>query len=468
MRTKKLKEKMILFLTLLVLIFLSTCQKEEFSHKKKEKERFSKEFFNYEGDLVLMKSITSFLKSKNDSLDFITEFVEKFGYPVWDKSVHISDVEQTTFFVPIKNELLNEIETIWLFRIKGGRIRYYKFSKTSSNHDISWTFDYFTQVILKTLPKSGLVFKIAQDNSEVVTRGGWLNVERCNYVYFYGGEYQRYIGKHCWNTVIPGNNHDDEEIDEEFCDDFSSGGGGGGGSAYVDEIIPDKSLSDYPELKNIYDCIIGNSTGLVKEWLSRYIGEAAPFNLTFKVGDLGDKTMGHFTYKNPFNSEIVINKNKFLGKSSLDIVRTFIHETMHAYMHAYLFSEKSEDPNYGKSKSFDKTFNDFQAKIVRDRPDLHVDDEHLLMAEKWINKLAEELHCLHKTQKEYEKLWKELANYPGIDMSTRDLFYEAFAWEGLYNTDAYKKLDPNKLKIYKEKQDLLPKYTSYEGKWKCD
>lgn len=86
MRTKKLKEKIILFLTLLVLIFLSACQKEEFSHNKKEKERFSKEFFKYEGDLILLKLITSFLKSKNDSLDFITEFVEKFGYPVWGKN----------------------------------------------------------------------------------------------------------------------------------------------------------------------------------------------------------------------------------------------------------------------------------------------------------------------------------------------------------------------------------------------
>lgn len=122
-----------------------------------------------------MKSITSFLKSKNDSLDFITEFVEKFGYPVWGNSVHISDGEQTTFFVPIKSELLSEIETIWLFKKKDNNLKYYIVQKTLKNRDVGWTFDYFTQRVLHKLPNSGLIFKNIEEKNIIYTRGKHQN-----------------------------------------------------------------------------------------------------------------------------------------------------------------------------------------------------------------------------------------------------------------------------------------------------
>lgn len=410
-----------------------------------------------------MKSITSFLKSKNDSLDFITEFVEKFGYPVWGNSVHISDGEQTTFFVPIKSELLSEIETIWLFKKKDNNLKYYIVQKTLKNRDVGWTFDYFTQRVLHKLPNSGLIFKNIEEKNIIYTRGS-IRIEHCNEIWTGSGGELSYQYSHCWSSV---HYYSDEDESEESMDDDSGGGGGGGGSACVDEIIPDKSLSDYPEVKIIYDCIITNADGFVKEWLSRFNGVAAPFNLTFKIGFIDGDINGHCDFTKDFkNGEIVLNKEK-INRSSLEITRTLMHESMHAYMHAYVYSAFSGDAKYGIS-TFDEAFNKFEAMIKREHPNLTGDEEHRYMAENWVKKMTQELERLHQTQKlSYDEFWKEAGKYTGIGIQKKNLFYEVLAWEGLENTEAFKRRDSVKLAPYEMRKELLPKLQSGSETWIC-
>ena len=263
----------------------------------------------------------------------------------------------------------------------------------------------------------------------------------------------------CWSDSEPSN---------------SGGGMGGGGLSGsnnggvgpVDyeinsyEIIPGESLDKYPEIKEIYECIIANANGVTQQWLSRFIGTEAPFNVTFKIGtaDNGNAN-GYCDFTTDiYNGEIVLNKDR-IGRSSLEIIRTLMHESMHAYMHAYVYSKYSGDDKYGKS-TFDEAFDKFQKEIKREHPYLGEEAEHKYMAETWIKTMAEELHRLHQTQTEnYNFVWEN------VDISDNDkkLFYEGMAWRGLENTEAYNAL------AYKNNMNKIFATYNYalDKKWNC-
>ena len=75
---------------------------------------------------------------------------------------------------------------------------------------------------------------------------------------------------------------------------------------------------------------------------------------------------------------------------------------------------------------------------------------------------------MHQTQKlSYDEFWKEAGKYTGIDIQKKNLFYEVLAWEGLENTEAFKRRDSVKLAPYEMRKELLPKLQSGSETWIC-
>ena len=106
--------------------------------------------------------------------------------------------------------------------------------------------------------------------------------------------------------------------------------------------------------------------------------------------------------------------------------------------------------------------------IKREHPNLTGDEEHRYMAENWVKKMTQELERLHQTQKlSYDEFWKEAGKYTGIGIQKKNLFYEVLAWEGLENTEAFKRRDSVKLAPYEMRKELLPKLQSGSETWIC-
>ena len=79
--------------------------------------------------------------------------------------------------------------------------------------------------------------------------------------------------------------------------------------------------------------------------------------------------------------------------------------------------------------------------------------------------MTNELQQFHSTQESYERFWKVMKER-GLDVSNRSLFYEAMAWEGLKDTNAYKNLSSD----YKTKMNSIYNYdnrSTVSRQWKC-
>ena len=229
---------------------------------------------------------------------------------------------------------------------------------------------------------------------------------------------------------------------------------------------PDKSLDDpqYKNVKDVFDCIVMNApSDFVKNMLNRFYGKNAEFDITYKVGEMPARfenatglcdfsASGASGYK---DGVITFNKNK-LNASSVELISTLMHETLHAYIHSYLYSK---DPSLKKT-TLDEAFNLYEEKLKKGAT---AAQEHNFMAANWVNTLANELQQFHSTQESYERFW----NYVNIaDKNDRKLFYEAMAWSGLTETNAYKNLSPEyKTKmnnIFSKNKESLP------ISWKCN
>lgn len=470
-RTKILKFT-ISSIFLILFLCINSCQKENYSSNEQS---LTEKFFAYNGQRNLTEAVIRYLRIKNDSAPFAEKFAEKYGMPIWKGSVDIYESEQSALFVPVHKEEQAEIEHIWVFKNTNNKLAYNVIDRGNSVTDDEWMFDYFTQEVLNKKPKSGLIIRPMANDPDLPSTRATTVFRICNEIYTGNNkDGLTYKYRHCWNIDIdiPDSYDPHENPGAGECKEcMEVGPGVDEGGAYspdTPEVIPDKSLNNYPEIKKIYDCVIGNAEGFTKQWLSRFIGTVAPFNLTFKIGT-GDnrKVTGYCDFTtNIYHGEIVLNKDR-IGRSSLEIIRTLMHESMHAYMHAYVYSKYSADSLYGKS-TFDEAFDKFQKQIEREQPYLGVEAEHKYMAENWIKTMAEELHRLHQTQTEnYDKFWKNMEGRDGIDINNKLLFYEALSWQGLENTEAYKNINSTELKPYLDNATLLPVYNSEKGIWTC-
>lgn len=249
-------------------------------------------------------------------------------------------------------------------------------------------------------------------------------------------------------------------------------GGGGGGGGYIpatDEVILDKSLGAYG-LDKIFDCIANKAKSpFVKNLLHRFYGSDAEFDVTYMVGEIPadyDDSNGFCDFSTSLDSiegneykkgVVILNKDRIENRSSLEIIRTMLHETMHAYIHSYLYTK---DPKI-KTTTLDKDFDTYKETLEQGSSGAQ---EHNFMAENWVDTLAQELMKLHQTQENYNRFW-EIMKDRGVDIANKDIYYKALAWQGLEKTHVYSSLDKNDKA--KQKKYLDAAYKLNSKKWEC-
>jgi hypothetical protein len=186
---------------LLIAVSGGGCDREN-QYETEFKENLIDKFFEYKGNHILTINIIRYLQNKNDSTEFIETFVKEYGYPVWQQAVNVYNDGQILLFIPVKNVQLEEIETIWTFKITNEQIRYYPVRKDRVGIEDSWSFDYFTQEVLNQTPKSGVRFEV-KDNKP--STRGWVESIHCVQS-FAGIEYDGQLvevstGWHCWSSM---------------------------------------------------------------------------------------------------------------------------------------------------------------------------------------------------------------------------------------------------------------------------
>lgn len=203
-------------------------------------------FFNAQGADEWLFSIAALLNEKNDSADFVTDFVNEYGYPLWKDAHKFTNAGKVIFAVPIKSTIPNsEIESIWFFSIGYEHTEYRIYTLKAANRIISqiggdgieetWMFDYFTLNALHKDPTSGIKFG---NETTPTTRISTATDFNCNHLYSYvtGPDYFIYVdhGIYCWGGIP------DQESDGGIPPNgsgsfhnkdlpFQGGGGGSGG-----------------------------------------------------------------------------------------------------------------------------------------------------------------------------------------------------------------------------------------------
>lgn len=174
-----------------------SCNKEQAVTQEKGE---TNDFFEYKGDNQTVSFVLQELKSKNDSTNFTSEYVRKYGYPLWNETKKLSNKNCDFYITPVLLKETEEIEAILINRITEDKDVYYTFSKKHSNknlNELHWMFDYFTQTALKIPPQSGLTFDIKETRLMAA-----FEITNCNHVYASAGGFTYDKGVYCWSEVI--------------------------------------------------------------------------------------------------------------------------------------------------------------------------------------------------------------------------------------------------------------------------
>jgi hypothetical protein len=224
-----------------------------------------------------------------------------------------------------------------------------------------------------------------------------------------------------------------------------NGGGRGGsnGASYnterETEKIDDKKLTD-PKIKCLNTKLNSSGNSFIKDILKNFKGESK-VNINIESADKVYGPTGNevnATTSPIRNGVITIKISSFKAGSAkaLEVVRTLIHE----YIHADIFRKLNEDSDLHKYPDFKETYNKY--KDAKFQPTQH----HSTMADLYVNSMRDALKSYHKNVLigDYNYLTDNGTN-PIVDN-----FYEALAWRGLkgQGVQAYKDLsDAKKLAL---------------------
>lgn len=252
------------FLLALLAWWFHACSEEEYITQSGPSGRF----FNASGASKHLQDISFLLKQKNDSSEFVSRFVEAYGYPLWKNAVDFSEDDKLVFAVPVRNKNSNrEIEAIWFFSIGTSRTTYNIYtrgmadritSRVGDEIEQTWMFDYFTRKALRKEPSSRLDF--APITSAPSTRG-WET--RCVSASVEVGGYSDDKGTHCWMVFLP--NSFSEEGNNGEGDGFRDGDLGYGGHSWDDGEGGGGNSNDDPPSTPLAKKIITNMDGLNRE-----------------------------------------------------------------------------------------------------------------------------------------------------------------------------------------------------------
>lgn len=190
-------------------------------------------FFNAWGADRWLQRIAAKLEQKNDSSEFTTLFVERYGYPLWRDAHKFRENGNTVFAVPVRSTAPDaEINSIWFFTLFSNHTKYRIYTRTMAERlwqkvggdgvEETWMFDYFTQRVLRKQPRSNLRFEEVHELPSVRSSQGGVEWH-CVHAYagYEGAEGD--LGEHCWTTPVETENDDDEDCETPPEGDGTSG-----------------------------------------------------------------------------------------------------------------------------------------------------------------------------------------------------------------------------------------------------
>lgn len=206
------------------------CLRDEGASTDSSKEE---RFFNAWGADRWLQRIAAKLEQKNDSSEFTTLFVERYGYPLWRDAHKFRENGNTVFAVPVRSTAPDaEINSIWFFTLFSNHTKYRIYTRTMAERlwqkvggdgvEETWMFDYFTQHALHRQPRSNLRFeKVGTLPSVRSSDGKELDDPDCQRAYAGYEKAEVFKGERCWYMPII------EEEDED-CETPPEGDGSGG------------------------------------------------------------------------------------------------------------------------------------------------------------------------------------------------------------------------------------------------
>ncbi len=188
------------------------------------------------------------------------------------------------------------------------------------------------------------------------------------------------------------------------------------------------------------------SKGIGFNSLKRFKGDDPVGELCFDVLDLGESINGRAGLTGTLSNakvKIDINSNN-LNRSKLGVVRTMIHELIHAELHAMVL----EAGYYNNLEEFANSY-------VGDDPFLMIweyytnygisDFQHEFMADNYIESMSKSLRDIYSDVRSdaFHNYVDGSTFYIGAEVNAWnwDDFFRAIAWQGLAGTNSYDLLD---------------------------
>lgn len=150
-----------------------SCQQ----HEEAEEVKVGKSvFFSYGGQEPEIDGIVTMMEQKNDSCEYVEQYLNTYGRPLWDSAVLVDFTESYLCVVPVYQKHDTEINTILLFDVFDGHAQYLTFSKHNHLSDLTnlyWMFDYCTLRALHRKPKSGFTLNYDEKSKTRGMAGTW-------------------------------------------------------------------------------------------------------------------------------------------------------------------------------------------------------------------------------------------------------------------------------------------------------
>ena len=230
-------------------------------------------------------------------------------------------------------------------------------------------------------------------------------------------------------------------------------GGGSSGTSYnterETEKIDDEKLTD-PKIKCLNTKLNSSGNSFIKDILKNFKGESK-VNINIESEYIVKNSEGEEVNAttSPIRNGVItikISIDKSSASPALAVVRTLIHE----YIHADMFRKVNEDSDLHKYPDFKETY--IKYKDAKFEPTQH----HSTMADLYVNSMRDALKRYHKNVLigDYNYLTDNGTN--PID----DNFYEALAWRGLKGQNVQAYIDLSDAKKLALKTSLEQNYNS--------
>jgi hypothetical protein len=226
-----------------------------------------------------------------------------------------------------------------------------------------------------------------------------------------------FFNKECEMIYVHGGDSGGSTGGDVGCD---VGGLGGIDNEVMNIIVDDSILQN-----DLTDCVYGklNSSQIFLDLIENFEDGNSTFDLIFELGETENNTYGELFGSPPNDFVIRIDASWVTIRNGLEVAGTFLHEVMHAEMRRYLYDQQQNGSTIpGFPGSFTEDWNNY----VEQKTGGVGAAEHEAIAEYFIGFLADGLQ-------EYDNSQLNRA------------YYEAVAWDGLLNTDAWENADQNQI-----------------------